>query len=139
MKIVFACVENSCRSQMAEALAEKMFPNRDIEFASAGSHPAKKIDPVVLKILKEEGIEWAGQPKSFGDMGKPDIVVTMGCDVDCPFNPGARTISWDLMDPKGKSMEAYRSVLSDVDRSLNQLMDEIHHSTQEETDEPANG
>jgi arsenate reductase len=112
---------------MAEALAKKIVRDNDVEFMSAGSHPTKHIDPGVLKILKEEGIEWTGKPKSFRDIGRPDIVVTMGCDVECPFIPGARTISWDLKDPKGKSMEAYRFVRSGIDRLLSQLMEEIHH------------
>ncbi len=107
MKVTFACVENSCRSQIAEALAIDMFSDSGIDFSSAGTHPAEKVDEGVLTLLKGLGIQWEGYPKSFADIDKPDIVVTMGCEVECPFIPGVKMILWEIPDPKGKSQKEY--------------------------------
>jgi len=64
MRVAFVCVENSCRSQMAEALAKKMFPDRTVEFVSAGTHPAKRVDEGAVVVLKEYGINCDGYPKN---------------------------------------------------------------------------
>jgi len=110
MRVVFLCEENACRSQLAEALAKRMFTDVGTEFASAGTHPAPEVDHRVLKVLQEEGINWQGRPKSLDQIGKPDIVVTMGCDVVCPYIPGVKTIEWDLPNPRGKPIEKYRQL-----------------------------
>ncbi|MFO7890495.1 MAG: low molecular weight phosphatase family protein [bacterium] len=123
MKIVFACVENSCRSQIAEALAKKMFADSDFEFFSAGTHPAKKVDEGTISILKQTGIQWKGFPKTFADIDKPDVVVTMGCDVKCPYIPKAKMISWDIPDPKGKNQEEYEKTTLLIKRKLIDLID----------------
>lgn len=68
MKITFACVENSCRSQIAEALAKKMFADCGIEFSSAGTHPAQKVDEGAVALLKKTGIQWKRFPVSFADI-----------------------------------------------------------------------
>jgi len=125
MKIAFACVENSCRSQIAEALAIKLFPDSDVEFSSAGTHPAKTVDEGVLAMLKHSGIQWNGSPKSFADIDKPDIVVTMGCDVRCPYIPGVQTISWDIPDPKGKSQDHYIKVKKLIKEKLIDLINQV--------------
>ena len=110
---------------MAEALAKKMFPDRTIEFISAGTHPAKEVDADTIEILKEENIEWKGHPKSFAEIDRPDIIVTMGCDVTCPAIPGVRTIAWDIADPKGKGVMAYRNVMRVIEANLFSLINEI--------------
>jgi arsenate reductase len=125
MTVAFTCVENSCRSQMAEAMAKKMFPNQGIEFVSAGTHPADKVDADTLEILEEQGIKWKGGPKSFEEIGKPDILITMGCDVVCPVLPGVRLIEWDISDPKGKGTDVYRNVVEVIKDNLIRLMEEI--------------
>ena len=133
MKVAFTCVENSCRSQIAEAMAKKMFPEQGIEFVSAGTHPAGKVDVGAIEILKEEKIHLTGKPKAFTEIGNPDIVVTMGCDVECPAVPGAKIESWDIPDPKGKEMIAYRNVLEVIKNNLIQLMNRITNKKQEYT------
>jgi arsenate reductase len=122
MKITFACVENSCRSQIAEALAKNRFARKGVEFSSAGTHPAEKVDDGALTLLHDLGIEWRGKPKSFADIDKPDIVVTLGCEVRCPFIPGARMISWDIPDPKGKSKKEYKKTKNLIENKLINLM-----------------
>ena len=125
MKIAFACVENSCRSQMAEALAKKMFPAHGIEFVSAGTHPATKVDSGAINTLKKQQIEWNGKPKSFTEIGRPDILITMGCDVVCPTFPDTKIITWNVLDPKGKEAETYLKVLDIIKCNLIKLIDEI--------------
>ena len=125
MKVAFACVENSCRSQMAEAIANKLFSGQHIEFVSAGTDPAKIVDQGAIKILKQQGIEWTGKPKSFAEIGKPDILITMGCDVECPIMPGVKLIAWDIPDPKGKESEEYLIVLDMIKSNLLQFMNEL--------------
>lgn len=124
-KIVFLCAENSCRSQIAEALALNLFKRDDLEFASMGTQPAMEVDKGALEILKEEGIFWDGKPKVLSYEQKPDIVVTMGCDVGCPVILGAQVIQWNIPDPKGKSIEEYRKVLNIIKEKLTELINKI--------------
>ena len=125
MKVAFVCVENSCRSQIAEALAKKMFPEQGIEFVSAGTHPAEKVDDGAIEILKEHQIEWKGHPKSFVEIGKPDILITMGCDVECPVIPDVKTVAWDISDPKGERPESYLDTLEIIKKHLVQFMESL--------------
>lgn len=125
MKITFACVENSCRSQIAEAIAKMKFGDKGIEFSSAGTHPAAKVDEGAFALLKKFGISRQGAPKSFADIDKPDIVVTMGCDVRCPYIPGVKTIAWEIPDPKGKSQEQYVKVKKLIEEKLADLIDTV--------------
>jgi protein-tyrosine-phosphatase/ribosomal protein S27AE len=123
-RIAFVCVENACRSQIAEALAEKLCDRPDLEFVSGGTHPADEVDRRALEVLQEEGIEWRGKPKAIPG-GPIDIVVTMGCDVVCPFIPGAKKIDWDIPDPKGKDIEEYRKVLKIIKEKVTELLKEV--------------
>jgi arsenate reductase (thioredoxin) len=111
MRILFACVGNSCRSQMAEAFCREL--GRDVECASAGSKPAAAVQPDTLAVMKEAGIDISGaRPKGFEDLPslKFDYLVTMGCEVDCPFLPGVRVVQWEIPDPYGKGIVEYRRV-----------------------------
>ncbi len=126
MKIAFVCVENSCRSQIAEALAKKMFPQAGMEFVSAGTNPAESVDTGAIQFLKQDEINWNGKPKFFSEIGNPDILVTMGCDVECPYIPGARIIEWDILDPKGKKIAEYRQVAQKIKDKLLQLVDKLN-------------
>jgi arsenate reductase len=123
MRIVFLCRENSCRSQMAEALAWKFHAKHGVEFASAGNDPADEVDPGAVEILKEEGIDWGGHPKTLDKIGDPDIVVTMGCEVECPHLPSAKRIEWDIPDPKGKQRDDYQRVVRMIRDKLEELAD----------------
>lgn len=110
-RILFACVGNSARSQIAEALCREL--GRDVQCASAGSSPAPQVDPSAVAVMKEVGMDISSaRPKGFKDL--PDLkynyLVTMGCEVVCPFLPGAREVKWDIPDPHGKDIVEFRRV-----------------------------
>lgn len=125
MKIAFVCKENACRSQIAEAWAGKMWSRSDVEFVSAGTHPARAVAPLAIEVLREEGILWRGSPKSFDRIGQPDVLITMGCDVVCPHIPGVRTVEWDIPDPRGKAIKEFRRVMQVIREHLLELEEEI--------------
>ncbi len=119
MRIAFICRENSCRSQIAEALARTIMP--DIKFMSAGTNPVNEVDSVAIKVLKEMGIDWNGHPKRISEIGKPDIIVTMGCGVECPNIPGIKVVEWNIPDPKGKDIRVYRQVVELIKEKILEL------------------
>jgi len=127
-KILFVCVENAGRSQMAEAFANKYGKGKLIG-SSAGNKPAEKVNPVVVEILKEEGIDISmNKPKLITAKmaNKVDLVVTMGCNDQgvCPgpfFKP---TIEWHLEDPKGKPIEKVREIRDEIERQVQELIKE---------------
>ena len=123
--IVFLCVGNASRSQMAEALARNYCPSPKLKFISAGTRPAGEIDPKTLQVLKEEGITWHGKPKALSDKETVDVVVTMGCGVEYPVVVGAKVIVWDIPDPKGKDIEEYRRVLKIIKPKILELLEEM--------------
>ena len=124
-RIAFVCVGNSCRSQMAEAVAKKMSERPNLEFISMGTDPADKVAPEAIQVLKEDGIFWRGKPKDIQNKEPIDIAVSMGCDVGCPVIPGARRIEWDIADPKGKGIEAYRETLAIIKEKVAELLKEV--------------
>ncbi len=125
-RILFVCIENAGRSQMAEAFANKYGKGKFIA-SSAGNKPADKVNPVVVEAMKEKGIDISGnKPKllTFEMAQESDIIVTMGCDDQgiCPgpfFKP---TIDWKLEDPKGKSMEKVREIRDQIERQVQELL-----------------
>ena len=123
MRILFACVGNSCRSQMAEAFCREL--GRDIECASAGSKPAAAVQPDTITVMKEVGIDISNaRPKGFGGLspGRWDYLVTMGCEVDCPFMPGAKVLGWQIPDPYGRDIAEYRRVRDIVRAEVTSLL-----------------
>ena len=111
MRILFACVGNSCRSQMAEAFCRVL--GKDVECESAGSNPAQSIAPHAIEVMKEVGIDISSaRTKGFRDViaGGFDYMVSMGCTVTCPFLPGAKEIRWEIPDPYGNVIKEYRQV-----------------------------
>lgn len=126
-RIAFLCLENSCRSQIAAALANKLCNTSNLEFLSGGTDPADKVDPMALRVLKDEGIDWHGKPKAISgkEFSDIDIVVTMGCDVVCPTVPGARIVRWDVPDPKGKGIGDYRKTLDIIKENITELIKEL--------------
>lgn len=123
-KVLFVCVENSCRSQMAEGFAKKLGQGR-IEASSAGSNPSGKVEVMAIRVMKEKGIDISGQrSKGFGDLKEKDFdyVITLGCKDVCPFVPAKERIEWDLSDPKGKPIEAYREIRDAIERKLHELI-----------------
>ena len=125
-KILFVCIENAGRSQMAEAFAKK-YGNGKVIASSAGNKPADNVNPVVVDVLKEKGIDIsANKPKLItAQMAMDsDLIVTMGCNDQgiCPgpfFKP---TIEWKLEDPKGKSIERVREIRDDIEARVKDLL-----------------
>jgi protein-tyrosine-phosphatase len=123
-RIVFICVENARRSQMAEGFAEAL-GREDVEIYSAGSNPSSQIDPSVIEVMKEKGIDLGTKrPKSLDDLPKVemDYLVTMGCEETCPAVLAKKTIEWEIPDPKGKSIEFCREIRDTVEDKVKDLL-----------------
>ncbi len=102
LNVLFVCVENACRSQLAEQISNSIYGNK-IFAQSAGSQPAKTVNPKAIDSLKRIGIVFDEiQPKNVTNFSneKFDYVVTMGCGDECPFFPSAKTLDWNIPDPK---------------------------------------
>jgi arsenate reductase len=127
IKIVFVCVENARRSQMAQGLAEA-FGEGKIEVYSAGSRPSSHIDPLVIEVMKEKGIDLsARRPKSLDDLPpiEMDYLVTMGCEETCPAVSAKRMIEWEIPDPKGKGIDVVRTVRDVIEKKVRALLEEL--------------
>jgi arsenate reductase len=127
IKIVFICVENARRSQMAQGFAE-VFGGEKVEVYSAGSIPSSQIDPIVIEVMKEKGIDLtAKRPKSLNDLPliEMDYLVTMGCKETCPAVLSKNILEWDIPDPKGKSIDIVRNVRDMVEGRVRTLLKEI--------------
>ncbi len=124
-KLLFACGENRCRSQMAAAFAQQLGGDR-IEAKSAGNTPAEAVDDVMIKVMEEKGLDLAFRtPKAFDaviESWTPDLVISMGCDVVCPVFPGAKTADWGLPDPAGKPIGFMRTVRDDIEAKVAELV-----------------
>ncbi|MCL6466494.1 MAG: arsenate reductase ArsC [candidate division WOR-3 bacterium] len=126
IKILFACVGNSCRSQMAEGFCRVL--SRDVECVSAGTQPEEAVSPEAIGVMQEAGVDISkAKPKSFSDLPdlKFDYLVTMGCEVECPFIPGVRRIEWNIPDPKGKSLDEFRRVRDIIREKVRELLAQI--------------
>lgn len=123
-KVLFVCIENSCRSQMAEGFA-RFYGKGMIEAYSAGSRPSGKVNEMAVQVMKEAGIDISSQEsKGFDDLPYKefDIVVTMGCGDECPVIAAKRRVDWQIMDPKGKPMEFFREVRDEVKGKVLELL-----------------
>lgn len=127
IKIGFVCVENARRSQMAEAFAN-VFGQGKIEIYSAGSNPSSSIDPLVIEVMKEKGIDLSGRrPKRLNDLPsiEMDFLITMGCDETCPAVLSKKIIEWEIPDPKEKSIDVFRNVRDTIEKKVKTLLKEI--------------
>ena len=127
IKVLFVCVENSCRSQMAEGFM-RSYGKEIVEVYSAGSHPSGKVNPNAVAVMSESGVNIKGQfSKGFGDLPikEFDYVITMGCDDVCPFVPAKKYIEWDLENPKGKSIYFFRLVRDKIEGKVKSLLQKI--------------
>ena len=125
--VLFVCVHNAGRSQMAAAYLEHLSGGR-VEVLSAGSAPADSLNPVVVEAMLEEGIDLgSATPKILTDeaVAGSDVVVTMGCGDACPFYPGKRYEDWSLDDPAGQGLEAVRPIRDEIRRRVQALVDEL--------------
>lgn len=132
--ILFVCVENACRSQMAEAWARHLGQGR-VRAWSAGSHPAKTINPYVRLVMRERGIELRGAaPKGFDVLPEMvwDAVVTMGCGEECPWIPARIHVRWEIPDPKGRSIEVFRRVRDEIEHRVRELLEMLDSAQAEE-------
>ena len=124
MKIAFVCVENARRSQMAQGFAEALGEGK-IQVYSAGSRPSSVIDPSVVEVMKEKGIDLSGKrPKSLDELPtiEMDYLVTMGCEETCPAVLARKIIEWEIPDPKGKSIEIFREVRNMIEGKVKGLL-----------------
>lgn len=127
-RVLFACIGNSARSQMAHGFA-KHYGGSRVEARSGGSKPLGHVLPEAIQVMQEVGIDIAGHPSQGFDEGwirdHCDLVVTMGCGDDaCPAFIGKRMEDWDLPDPKGKSLAQFRAVRDDIQRRVVHLLHE---------------
>ena len=126
-EVLFVCVHNAGRSQMAAGLLAKMAGDR-VSVRSAGSEPADQLNPRVVEAMKEIGIDVSSElPRPLtGNMVKAaDIVVTMGCGDACPIYPGKRYEDWELEDPAGKDLETVRRIRDDIEGRVRALVAEL--------------
>ena len=126
-KIVFVCIENSCRSQMAQGFAEA-FGKGKLEVYSAGSRPSSHINPLAIEVMKEKGIDLSEKhPKNLDDLPpvEMDFLVTMGCEETCPAALAKKIIEWEIPDPKGRPINIFREVRDLIEDKVRSLVKEI--------------
>ena len=126
--VLFVCIQNAGRSQMAQALFERAGAGRH-KARSAGSRPADHVHPEVAEVMREVGIDVsANRPHRLdpADMDWADIVVTMGCGDECPFIPGKRYVDWELTDPAGQPAEVVRTVRDEIELRVVELVAELN-------------
>jgi len=136
LKVLFVCVGNACRSQMAEALANRHGSGL-VKSWSAGSAPLGRIVPETFDILAEKGISLDGHwSKSLKDVpvNDMDVVVGMGCEVVCPVPVGfkGRVIEWNIPDPYGRGMDSFRGVRDLIERQVLSLLDDLGQAAQKD-------
>ncbi len=127
IRILFVCVENARRSQMAEGFANAYGQGR-LEVYSAGSSPSSEIDPLVIEVMKEKGIDLSSKkPKGLNDLPPVDMdyLITMGCEETCPAVLAKKIIEWAIPDPKGKSIDVFREVRDMIENRVKNLFEEI--------------
>ena len=122
-QVLFVCVHNAGRSQMAAAFLSRIGDGR-IDVRSAGSTPAEEIHPVVVQAMEEVGIDLSAErPKRIDDevVRASDVVITMGCGDACPIYPGKRYEDWQVEDPSGRSLEEVLGIRDDIERRIAEL------------------
>ena len=122
-KVAFVCVHNACRSQMAEALG-KALAGDVFESSSAGTETKPRIDPNAVRLMKQHygiDMEKTQRSKLLSQLPAVDVVITMGCNVNCPYLPCTRREDWGLEDPTGQDDGAYEAVMEEIRRRILQL------------------
>lgn len=124
-KIIFVCGHNAGRSQMAEAWFNHRVASEDVQAISAGTHPGEHVNPVVVEILEEEGVETTPlYPKMVDDtmLNEAAEIYTMGCGVDCAYFPGKQIIDLGLDDPHGQGREAVKEIYAQMKEKLEPII-----------------
>jgi protein-tyrosine-phosphatase len=125
--VLFVCVHNAGRSQMAAAYLQRLAADR-IEVLSAGSQPVDHINPIAVAAMVEEGIDIIDEtPKLLTEAAvrEADVVVTMGCGDECPFYPGKRYQDWVLEDPAGQEIDVVRRIRDQIRQRVEHLIEEL--------------
>jgi arsenate reductase len=126
-EVLFVCVHNAGRSQMAAALLDHHAAGK-VHVLSAGSQPASTLNPAVVEAMREVGLDLSKEfPKPLTDdvLQAADVVVTMGCGDACPLYPGKRYLDWELEDPESKSLETVRRIRDEIDERVRVLVAEL--------------
>ena len=127
-RILFVCVENAGRSQMAEAFA-RLYGDGKIEASSAGTMPANEVNPMVVHVMREKRIDLSGnKPKLTNGqiVREADTIIVMGCNAQgfCPAPLLNRVVDWGIYDPKGKSIERVREIRDEIEKRVKRLINE---------------
>jgi arsenate reductase len=125
--VLFACVHNAGRSQMAAAIFNQLADRRRARGLSAGTEPGDRVNPEVVTVMREIGVDLesvAPQKLTDGLACEADILVTMGCGEACPVLPGVERDDWPLDDPKGQPLERVRQIRDEVERRVRKLLAE---------------
>jgi protein-tyrosine-phosphatase len=126
-EVLFVCIHNAGRSQMAAALLDHRAGGR-VRVRSAGSEPADRLNPAVVEAMAEVGLDISREfPKPLTDdaMRSADVVITMGCGDTCPFFPSKRYLDWELEDPAGKPLPTVRRIRDEIDGRVRALLAEL--------------
>jgi arsenate reductase (thioredoxin) len=126
-EVLFVCVHNAGRSQMAAALLERHAGGR-VRVRSAGTAPSDEIDPNVVAVMAERGLDVASaRPRVLrdDDVREADVVITMGCGDACPVVPATRYLDWDLPNPAGRPLAEIRPIRDDIERRVVDLLREL--------------
>jgi|SRR3954453_10985152 len=126
-EVLFVCVHNAGRSQMAAGFVQKLGAGR-VAVRSAGSEPRDEVNPMAVEAMKEIGVDISGGlPKPLTDdaVRAADVVITMGCGDACPIYPGKRYEDWDLEDPAGKDLETVRRIRDEIEQRVRSLLAEL--------------
>jgi arsenate reductase len=127
VNVLFVCVQNAGRSQIAQALFERSADGKH-EARSAGSRPAERVHPEVVEVMSEVGIDVAGRTPhrlDRADLKWADHVVTMGCGDECPVVPGKRYQDWDLPDPADRPLDEVRAIRDEIAERIRILVSEL--------------
>jgi arsenate reductase len=125
--ILFLCIHNAGRSQMAAGFARELGGDK-VSIFSGGSEPADRVNPMAIEAMAELGIDISGHtPRKFTDelLNRVDVVVTMGCGDACPYIPGKRYLDWPLDDPRGQNLEAVRAIRDRIREHVVELLGEF--------------
>lgn len=128
MKVIFACVHNAGRSQMAAAFFNMLAHTEDGQAVSAGTQPAEHVHPEVIEVMKEIGIDIKSAKPRFLDeqlAATADLLVTMGCGEACPYVTGLKREDWALDDPKGQPLEKVRQIRDEIKKRVEALIKEL--------------
>ncbi len=125
--VLFVCIHNAGRSLAGRVLLDHYAEGR-IDVRSAGSEPAGQLEPAMVSVLRERGLDTSREfpkPLTDADARAADVVVTMGCGDSCPVHPGKRYVDWDLPDPAGQPVEVVRPVVDEIDLRVRALLGEL--------------